>query len=61
MSYSEFKNEILFNFHKDINFFYKIIGEFFELTNGFNIEFPYSKRYKNIGIVTWSNYEWSIN
>ena len=61
MSYSEFKTEILFKYHKNISLFYKIIGEFFEFTNGFSEGHFYSKKYKDIGIITWKNYDWSIS
>lgn len=62
MSYTEMKNTILFQYHKDIGFWYKLVGEFFEETDGF------SKRYEKKCIldgqkvcIVWDDYSWWIN
>lgn len=35
MTYNEMKNQILFHYHKNIDFWYKLVGHMFESTNGF--------------------------
>ena len=37
MTYDEAKNAVLFQYHKSIQFWYCILGEIYERTNGFNI------------------------
>lgn len=61
MSYSEMKISILFRYHKDIDYWYKLVGEFFENTDGFTK--PFSKRCTLDGIkteITWVDYSWEI-
>ena len=62
MSYTEMKNQILFHYHKNIDFWWKLLGEFFEGTDGFTK--PFSKRCTLDGIkteITWADYSWEIN
>lgn len=61
MTYTEMKNTILFKYHKFLDFWYKLLGEFFENTNGFTQ--PFSKRCTLDGRkveIKWDDYEWSI-
>ena len=61
MNHTEMKNAILFKYHKFIDFWYKLLGEFFENTKGFTE--PFSKRCTLDGIktvITWANGSWEI-
>ena len=60
MSHTEMKHVILFHYHKYIDFWYKLLGEFYEATNGFAQ--PFTKRCTLDGIkteITWDN-SWDI-
>ena len=62
MTTTEMKNAILFRYHKYIDFWHKLLGEFYENTNGFTQ--PFSKRCTLDGIkteITWANGSWDIN
>ena len=62
MSYTEFKNRILFHYHANIRYWYELVGEFFERTNGFTQ--PYSKHCTLKGskvTISWNDYAWNIN
>ena len=61
MAYMEMKNTVLFKYHKNIDFWWKLLGEFFEGTNGFTQSFM--KRCTMDGRkveITWIDYEWSV-
>ena len=60
MTQMEMKSAILFKYHKYIDFWYKLLGEFFEGTKGFTK--PFSKRCTLDGInteITWDRH-WSV-
>lgn len=61
MSYMEMKSTILFRYHKNIDYWWKLIGEIFESTNGFVK--PFYKRCTLDGIkveITWDDFSWDI-
>ena len=61
MNHTEMKNAVLFEYHKFLDFWYKLLGEFFENTNEFTQ--PFSKRCTLDGIkteITWANGSWEI-
>ena len=61
MTQMETKSKILFKYHKDMDFWCKLLGEFFESTKGFTRSF--SKRYTLNGAkieITWANGSWDI-
>ena len=60
MTQMEMKSTILFRYHKNIDFWHKLVGEFFEGTDGFTR--PFNKRCTLDGIrteITWDN-SWDI-
>ena len=60
MSYTEMRRAILFHYHKNSDYWYRLVGEFFENTDGFTK--PFSKRCTLDGIkveITW-DYSWKI-
>jgi hypothetical protein len=60
MSHKEMKSTILFKYHKFIDFWYKLVGEFFEATEGFTK--PWCKQCTLDGktvIITWDS-QWSV-
>ncbi len=61
MSFSEMKREILYRYHKDINQWWRLLGEMFEGTDGFTKPYEITcvldgKKCK----VTWNDYSWDI-
>ena len=61
MSFNEMRNEILYRYHKDINYWWRLLGEMFEGTDGF------TKPYKincvldgKFCYVSWNDYSWYI-
>lgn len=63
MDYKKISNELLFTYHKNIDFVYKVLGEFLYSTNNFSKKF--SKVYKTSEgkvLVSWDKYnDWSIS
>ena len=62
MSYTEFKRLILFHYHANIRYWYELVGEFFEGTQGFSK--PYFKNCTLQGrkvTISWDNYAWLID
>ena len=60
MSYTEFKKLILFHYHKDIRFWYSLVGEMFENTQGFTEQGKVLKTLDKKRTITWNNYSWNI-
>lgn len=61
MSYTEMKNIILFRYHKDINYWWRLLGEMFEGTDGFTKEYKIKCVLdKKLRCVSWKDYGWSI-
>ena len=61
MSYTEMKNTILFRYHKDINFWYRLLGEMFEKSNGFSESGIITRKLDGEKrTITWKDYSWSI-
>lgn len=60
MSYAEFKKLILFHYHKDIRFWYSLVGEMFENTQGFTGQGKVLKTLDKKRTITWNNYLWDI-
>lgn len=62
MPYDRMKNTILFKYHKNIDYWYRLLGEMFEGTEGFKK--PYKMKCTLDGkahFVSWNNYEWDID
>lgn len=61
MNHDEMKSTILFKYHKFLDFWWRLLGEFCERTEGFTR--PYNKRcildYRKVEI-TWANGSWEI-
>lgn len=61
MSYNEFKKLILFRYHKDIKYWYTLVGEMFECTEGFTKTGSISRTFDyEMHTITWNNYEWEV-
>lgn len=61
MSFTEMKNAILYKYHKDINYWWRLLGEMFEGTDGFTK--PYKIKCRLDGkscCVSWNDYSWDI-
>lgn len=62
MSYEEIKKLIIFHYHKNIDYWYKLVGEMFETTDGFT---KYGEVNRNFNgekhCITWENYSWYIS
>ena len=61
MTYEEMKREILFYYHKNIDFWWQLVGEMFEKSNGFTKAAEitcgiFGMKY----CISWDNYEWRI-
>lgn len=61
MSFTEMKNAILFKYHKDINYWWRLLGKMFEETDGF------TKKGRvqcvldgETCYVTWNDYSWDV-
>jgi hypothetical protein len=55
------KKIVLYRYHKNINDWYKLIGEFFEETEGFTK--AYTKKCTLDGIqvaISWDDYSWEV-
>lgn len=64
MGYTEMRNAILFRYHKDINYWWRLLGEMFEGTDGFTEGKTYTIRCVLDGkkvSITWDAYSWYIN
>ncbi len=64
MSMSEIRKEILFRYHKDINYWWRLLGEMFEGTDGFTEGKKYTIRCVLDGkkvFITWDAYSWDIS
>lgn len=60
MTHTEMRHKILFHYHKFLDYWWRLLGEFYEGTNGFTE--PFSKRCTLDGIkveITWDN-SWII-
>ena len=62
MSITEMKNLILFQYDSDISYWYRILGEMFEKTDGF------TKPAEITGyldgqkcVISWDDYSWDVN
>jgi hypothetical protein len=61
MSYTEMKNAILFRYHKDINYWWRLLGEMFEGTDGFTKAYEIKCMLDGkLRYVRWDNYDWDI-
>ena len=61
MSLTEMKREILFKYHKDINYWWKLLGEMFEGTDGFTKEYTIKRTLDGSAChITWNDYSWTI-
>lgn len=62
MTHEQMKNVILFRYHKNIDYWYKLLGEMFEGTEEFTK--PYEKKCTLDGksyCISWNNDGWNIN
>ena len=61
MSFTEMKNTILYRYHKDINYWWRLLGEMFEGTDGFTKEYKIKCVLDGKSCyVSWNNYSWEI-
>ena len=61
MSFDEMRREILFRYHKDINYWWRLLGEMFEGTDGFTKEYKIKCVLDGKSrMVTWNDYSWDI-
>jgi hypothetical protein len=61
MSFSEMKKTILNHYHKDINYWFRLLGEMFEGTDGFTKPYKIKCRLDNkCCYVSWDDYSWDI-
>lgn len=61
MNYHQIRMAILFRYHKNLDYWHKLLGEFYENTKGFTE--PYYKRCTLDGVkveITWADYSWEI-
>lgn len=62
MSFTEMRNAILFRYHKDINYWWKLLGEMFEGTDGFTKEFQIRRVLDGkVCFIRWNDYSWDID
>lgn len=62
MSYMEMKNAILFHYHKTIDFWFKLVGEMFEATDGFSNTGSLKRNLCGESCtIIWNSYEWAID
>lgn len=62
MSLTEMKNAILYKYHKDINYWWRLLGEMFEGTDGFTKPYKIKSRLdEKYCYVSWENYNWHID
>ena len=62
MSHEQMKNTILFKYHKNIDYWYRLLGEMFEGTEDFTK--PYKIKCVLDGktcYINWDGYNWSID
>ena len=61
MSYKEMKKTIIFYHHKNIDYWYKLVGKMFEITNSFT---KYGEIKLNLNgkkcCIIWNNYNQDI-
>ena len=60
LNITQMRMAILFHYHKNLDYWYKLLGEFYENTKGFTE--PYYKRCTLDGVkveITWDN-SWKI-
>lgn len=63
MSFTEIRNTIIFKYEEDITYWWRLLGEMFEGTNGF------TKAYKlefvmlngKLCDISWNDYSWDID
>ena len=63
MTYKEIRNNILFHHHKNIDFWYKLVGEMFEETHGFTEPGCLKRNLSGMTCVIefdYAHYEWKI-
>ena len=63
MSYEEMRKTILFKYHKDINYWWRLLGEMFEGTDGFTEGKTYKIKCVLDGkrvFIVWDAYSWDI-
>lgn len=61
MTYNEAKYAILFQYHKNIDYWYKLVGEMYEVTDGFTKFGEIAKKFNGIKYyIRYNNNEWYI-
>ena len=61
MSYTEMKNLILRHYHKEINYWWEVVGEMFEGTDGFTKAYKTERTLDNkLCYIIWNDYSWEI-
>lgn len=62
MTYEEMKHEILFHYHKNIDFWFKIVGEMYEATKGFKNSASIKRIMNGVNYnISWGAYDWAWN
>ena len=61
MSYSEIKKLLLNTYHKDINYWWRLLGEMFEGTDGWTKPYKIKCRLENkVVYISWNDYSWEL-
>ena len=62
MNYSEMQNLVLNRYHKDINYWWRLLGEMFEGTDGFTKAYEIKCNLDGkLHTVYWRDYSWEID
>ena len=61
MSYTEMRNVILYKYHKDIQYWWQLVGEMFEGVNGWTKSYEVKRRLDTkLVTIVWDRYSWYI-
>lgn len=61
MPYDFMRNLILRKYHKDINYWWRLLGEMFEGTDGFTKPYKIKCHLDNkVVYISWDDYSWEV-
>lgn len=61
MPYTHIRPLLLDKYHKDINYWWRLLGEMFEGTDGFTKPYKIKVRLDNkVAYISWDDYSWEV-
>lgn len=61
MSYTEIRKLLLNKYHKDTNYWWRLLGEMFEGTDGFTKPYKIKCHLDNkVVYISWDDYSWEV-